>query len=203
MAKNVLILATRYDAASARTYQWAEDLQRQLFRYADACMLVDASTLCAAGSSLNNLIQQSNYVVFYGHGEKDRWLALPGTGASSTLIDDKSVSLLKGRSVYAGCCSSLAVLGPEFKKKCPGGEFIGYDDRFGFDDDNEYEFRRTANQSVVNFVDGTLVTRVVSELRQEWTSLSQSFTLGHLRKRLNGVQAGHLADLNSQRIGTP
>jgi len=203
MAKNVLILATRYDAATARTFEWAEDLHRQMFRFADSCMLVDATALCRAGSSLNEAIQASTHVIFYGHGETDRWIALPGTGASSSLIDDQSVSILNGRNVYAGCCSSLAVLGGAFKKKCSGGEFIGYKDTFGFDDDNEYEFRRASNQSVINFVDGTPASRIVSDLKAEWTSLNNSFASGHLRKRPNAVQAGHLADLNSQRIATP
>lgn len=196
-------MASRYDAATARTFEWAQDLHRQMFRFADSCLLLDATALCRAGTSLNDLIQSSTHVVFYGHGEANRWVALPGTGASGTLIDDASVGLLNGRNVYAGCCSSLAVLGSAFKAKCSGGEFIGYQDEFGFDDDNEYEFRRTANQSVVNFVDGTPASRVVSDLKAEWTALNQSFASGHLRKRPNAVQAGHLADLNSQRIDTP
>ena len=200
MAKNVLIIATRYDAGSARTFQWAEDLHGQLLRYADNCLLADVTGLCRAGSSLHDLIEIATHVVFYGHGERDRWLALPGTSTASTLVDGNTVSLLNQRTVYAGCCLSLSGLGQVFQSTCTG-DYIGYNAQFGFDDDNEVEFRRIVNQSVINLVAGIPPSQVVSDLKQEWASLSQSFTLGHLRKRPNAVQAGHLADLNSQRIG--
>jgi hypothetical protein len=199
MARNVLILATRHDAGTARTFQWAQDLRRRMYRYADNCLFIDVTSLCRAGTALTDLIGVSTHVVFYGHGENDRWIALPGK-PPSPLIEVSTVSVLDNREVYAGCCWSLTGLGQAFRKNCTG-HYIGYDNQFGFEVENESEFKNLVNQSVVNLLTSGNASQVVSELQQQWLQLSHAFSAGHLNSRPNAVMAGHVADLNSQRVG--
>jgi len=199
MATNVLILATRYDATTGHTFRWAQDLQREMFRHADNCLFVDVTGLCRGGPSLAELVKVATYVVFYGHGEKDQWIALPGTSPTA-LIDTNTITVLDQRKVYAGCCWSLTGLGHDFAKQCKG-DYVGYDNQFGFETENESEFKKIVNQSVVNFVTSGNAAKIVSDLQQQWTRLSNDFTHGTLTTNRNAVQAGHLADLNSQRVG--
>ena len=199
MATNVLILASRYDSCSFHTFEWARLLQRELFRYADNCLLFEVTGLCRSGTVLADLVQTATHVIFYGHGEQNQWIALPGT-APTALVDAGTISVLDKRDVYAGCCWSLSGLGQAFAATCTGN-YIGYAHQFGFEAENEDKFRDVVNQSAMNFVTSGNPSKVVSDLRQEWTKLSNDFTLGVLKSRPNAVQAGHLADLNSQRIG--
>lgn len=199
MAANVLILATRYDACTSHTFEWARVLQSEMFRYADSCLFFDVTGLCRSGPALTDLVQAATHVVFYGHGEQDQWIALPGA-SPTTLVDKSTISELDKREVYAGCCWSLSGLGQHFASVC-SGNYIGYSHQFGFEPENEDQFRNVVNQSVINLVSSGNPSNVVGELQQEWTRLSNAFTLGILRSRPNAVLAGHLADLNSQRIG--
>ncbi len=200
MHKNVLILATRHDSGSARTFQWAEDLRDKLYVAVDHCIFLDATGLCRGGSTLSELIQTSTHVVFYGHGEKDSWTALPGS-PPTPLIEVGTVNLLDGRQVYAGCCWSLSGLGHAFSQNC-NGDFVGYDDQFGFETKNEVEFKNIVNQSVINFVLTGNAATTVSDLQQEWTSLDISFATGHLRLRPDAIMAGAMAKRNRLRIGS-
>jgi|HubBroStandDraft_6_1064221.scaffolds.fasta_scaffold44314_2 hypothetical protein len=199
MRTDVLILAARYDATTSHTFRWAQDLHSKMFRYADTCVFLDVTGLCRGGSSLADLIGAATHVVFYGHGEKDQWIALPGASPIA-LVETNTIKVLDQRKVYAGCCWSLTGMGQAFANNC-GGEYLGYDNQFGFDPDNEDEFRDVVNQSVINFVVSGNAAQVVSDLLQQWTRLSNDFTHGHLISRPNAVLAGKLADQNSQRIG--
>jgi len=176
------------------------DLQRDMYRYTDACFFLDVTGLCRAGSALHELIQVATHVVFYGHGERDLWSALPGTPPTA-LVEVNTVSMLDKRNVYAACCWSLTGLGKSFGQNC-SGNFIGYDNQFGFESENESEFKHIVNQSVINFVTSGNAKQTVSDLRQEWAFLSTAFASGHLRLRPNAIMAGHIANFNSQRVGS-
>jgi hypothetical protein len=200
MPTNILILATRHDVTTSHTFRWARDLQREMFRYCDNCIFLDVTGLCRSGTSLADLVKVATHVVFYGHGERDQWIALPGTPPMA-LVETTTISVLDQREVYAGCCWSLTGLGQAFANQCKGN-YIGYDNQFGFCVDNEREFEDIVNQSVVNFVTSGNASKVVSDLQQQWTRLSNDFAHGYLKSRPSAVHAGSQADLNSQRVGT-
>jgi hypothetical protein len=197
--KNVVILATRYDWETARTFEWAKELQGELFNYADNCFFADVTGLCRGGTSFNDLIDTSTHVIFYGHGETDCWTALPGSPCTE-LLGASTVRILDNKDVYAVCCSSLAGFGAAFSTSCHG-TFVGYDDRFGFHRKNELEFKQTVHQSAVNFVVNGNGSQVVNNLRSEWSRLAKEFASGSLQNRHDAIMAGHVASLNAARIG--
>jgi hypothetical protein len=202
----VLIVATRHDAGSYYTYQWALDLQKELATLKHTCLLLDASDLCRSGTSFADAIDCVKYVVFYGHGEQDEWTALPagssGTAKTTPLVDSKGVSVLDGRLVYAGCCHSLVKLGKAYASKFPGGEYVGYQNTFAFETENHEHFRDIVNNSVIAFVKGDSRHVVVAGLQKAWTGLRDAFSGGGiLQHRPNAFAAAQYADDNSKRAG--
>jgi hypothetical protein len=163
---SVLILATRYDAGSHYTYQWACDLQADLAVMDHTCFLLDASALCRAGSSLADAIDCVEYVVFYGHGLQDEWTALPAgaSGPSTPLLNAANVAVLNGRRIYAGCCHSLVKLGAAYGSIFANGEYVGYNDVFAFETENHQFFRDVVNNTVVEFVKGASRQAVAASL---------------------------------------
>jgi hypothetical protein len=198
MAKNVLILATRYDRATTQTFRWAKELQDELIPYVDSCFLIDVTGLCRGGKTIDDVANIATHVIYYGHGEPKWWTALPGK-PDVELIGLANVHLLKNAAVYAVCCSSLVDLGKEHAR-ISNSDYVGYDDRFRFDLDNEDEFRKIVNQSAVNFVLTGNAAQTVKDLQNEWTQLANDFA-GPLKLRKGAVQAGSFATGNAQRIG--
>jgi hypothetical protein len=201
---SVLLIATRYDAGSHHTYQWACDLQADLATMDHTCLLLDASELCRAGSSLIEAIDCVEYVVFYGHGLKDEWTALPAGSSGSTmpLVNTANVPILAGRRIFAGCCHSLAQLGPAYGSAFPGGEYVGYDDVFAFETSNHHFFRDVVNNAVVEFVKGASKKTVVSSLQKAWAGLRDAFAGGGiLQHRPNAFAASQYAEDNRKRVG--
>lgn len=116
--KSILILFTCYDSNSAYTASWARALHDDLVKQQNvSCFLADVQYLCRSGSALADAVERSDFVVFYGHGQRDKWIALPDLSsrspnvASIPLVDASTVGVLQGRKVYAGCCWSLHGLG--------------------------------------------------------------------------------------------
>src|SRR4051812_2525318 len=111
MSIHVLLIATRYDTATYYVYDWAKQLRDELLgnNFVSSCVLLDGESLCHTGTSLQDAIDRADFVVFFGHGETDRWVALPGGSAGNDLplVETASVNLLAGRQVYAACCHSL------------------------------------------------------------------------------------------------
>lgn len=207
--KSILILFTCYDSNSAYTASWARALHDDLVRQQNvSCFLADAQYLCRSGTALADSIERSDFVVFYGHGQRDKWIALPDLPsrspgvASIPLVDASTVGVLQGRKVYAGCCWSLYGLGGSYVAQFPGGEYVGYNHEFAFEARNEMHFRDVVNPSVVNFVNGDPATRVVQDLRTEWVALHAKFFSGSLKSRPNAPFAAQLALDNSKRIGS-
>lgn len=200
----VLIVSTRHDAGSYYTYQWAQDLQKDLATLKHTCLLLDASDLCRSGTSFADAIDCVKYVVFYGHGGPDEWTALPAgsSGKTTPLVDANTVSVLDGRLVYAGCCHSLARLGKAYASKFPSGEYVGYQNTFAFETANHQYFRDIVNNSVIGFVKGDSRQTVVAGLKKAWTGLRDAFGGGGiLQHRPNAFTAAQYADDNAKRVG--
>jgi hypothetical protein len=205
---NVLILATLYDKNSFYTYQWAAALRSDLARRKNTtCLLYDASAFYSVGTGLPDAVSRADFVIFYGHGSNDAWIALPEFQSASTsvaaapLVDSNTVKALDGRGVYAGCCWSLNGLGQSYGAMFPSGAYIGYSHEFGFEEANEGYFKDVVNQSIVSFITGDPSSKVVGDLQSEWRSLRDRFASGSLKHRPNAVMAAYTADLNEQRIG--
>src|ERR1044072_2301965 len=113
--KPVLIIATRYDKGASCLHDWAEMRRSKLLSSGkcDACLMLDGEGICRSGSLLLDAIARVEYLVFFGHGEKDQWIALPAgnTAATVALVDVNTVNVLNGRAVYSACCYALSALG--------------------------------------------------------------------------------------------
>ncbi len=205
--KSVLILSTCYDRVSSYMARWAADLHQSLVkRDKTICMLHDAVTLCRSGTMLADALDQVEYVVFYGHGSQDEWIALPGRAnaqpavKATPLVDVSTVSVLKGKRVYAGCCSSLQGLGPAHMG-ASGTEFVGYNQQFNFEFANESYFKDIVNQSVIAYVSGSSSHKVAADLRTAWTNLEAGFSSGFLRHQPSASMAATTAGENAKRVG--
>ena len=205
MASAVLILATRYDCCTFYTYSWALELQADLLRRGHTSLMLDVEAICHSGATIADSIERVDYVVFFGHGHSDQWIAVPSGSAASTVADipvitSSNVAVLDGKDIYAGCCHSLSQLGRNFANQCTGN-FVGYSQQFQFETTNHANFRDVVNPSIVAFVSGTAAGMVAKDLSTEWDSLRHDFANGRLRHQPNAIMAAQCADDNSHRIG--
>jgi hypothetical protein len=208
--KSVLIVSTCYDVNSYYTSRWAANLHTELVKHKNTISLhYDATTLCRAGSALQEAVSRVDYVVFYGHGTKDEWIALPevanvlGTTAASALVDLNTVDVLKEKKVYAGCCWSLKGLGKAHSANSAKGEFVGYDQEFDFEYSNATRFEEVVKQSVISYINGTPAADVAKNLRERWTRLRDDFGQGgELNNSTNSAMAYAAADRNRHRVGS-
>jgi len=206
MPRSILVVATRYDVGTYYTHSWAKTLQEDSMRKGHNCILLDAESLCHSGSTLREAIERVDYVIFYGHGLRDQWTAMPSSSsaggvAERPLIDTNNVSVLDGRQVYAGCCHSLTQLGQSFVTIC-SGEYVGYSQRFQFETTNHQDFGDVVNTSVMAYVAGDSASKVVTDLANDWDRLRLDFVAGRLRKQPNAIMAAQCADDNRQRVGS-
>lgn len=207
--KNIVIFSSRYDVNSSYTAGWAEDLHNDLVKRKDTCcFLYDAQYLCRSSSALDDAIERADYVVFYGHGTKQSWIALPDYVSGSSyvqsipLVESSNVRVLKGRKIYAGCCWSLNVLGSDYIANFPQGEYIGYKHEFGFEAANAAHFKDVVNLSIKSFVNGRGAATIVTDLQWEWANLRDRFYAGNLQYSPNATMAGGVAELNRSRVGS-
>jgi hypothetical protein len=203
--RSVLILSTCYDRVSFFTSRWAAGLHDALIRRKDTVsLLYDAGKL--SRTDLQDAIERVDYVVFYGHGGTNEWIALPSranapAAAAISLVDAQSVRVLNGRSVYAGCCWSLAGLGQAYLGNPSVAGFVGYNQEFDFEFSNEAYFKEVVNQSVIAYVHGDSAQQVATDLQTEWTNLAARFRTGYLKRQPNSAAASGAAHRNSQRVG--
>ncbi len=207
--KSILIISTCYDAESSHVNQWAQELHTELVKRDNiSCFLYNAQYLCRSSKALDEAIERADFVVFYGHGTQDSWIALPDDGGSPPkvaaipLVDSATVSVLNGKKVYAGCCWSLSGLGNNYIAQFPNGEYLGYQHQFVFERSNAKYFKEAVNLSVREFIDGKPAATVVNNLRAEWSRLKDCFYNGTLSGMTNAAMASRAADLNSQRVGS-
>ena len=208
----VLIIATRYDRAANCLYGWAEALRTRLLQSGkcDACLMLDGESICRSGSSLVDAIDRVNYLVFFGHGEKDQWIALPAGNKAGTaaLVDMGTVNVLNGRTVYSACCHALSALGSAFKIAFSGltsaPEFVGYKAAFNVHMPNESYFRDIVINSIFDFIiNGRAASTVVTNQKTDWSQLDQKFSAGGIlssnpdswtaaaNARDNAISVGH------------
>jgi hypothetical protein len=206
---HVLIISTCYDVDSSYTARWAQDLYDDLVKRSNiSCFLYKAQDLYGSSKTLNDAIDRADFVVFYGHGTQNSWVALPsysgtfGNAAAIPLVDSTTVGVLNGRKVYAGCCWSLNGLGSNYIASFPNGEFVGYQHEFGFERANAEYFKEVVNLSVSDFVLGRPAADVVRNLQREWENLRDRFQNGNLQFRPSATQAGAVAELNRLRVGS-
>lgn len=206
----VLVLATRYDRASAYTYRWAEALHHDLLQQGHVCILLDGTTVCLGGQSLFDAVESAAVVVYYGHATADEWLALPDAPGGAApkrvaLMDAARLPSIAGKPVYAGCCHSLGGLGAAYgslfpHSSHPDSGYVGYRDTFDFEFANERYFKDVVNLSVAALVNRDSAARVVADLKQAWTDLRDEFYVGRLKSVPNASQAGYLAEENSRWV---
>jgi hypothetical protein len=207
--KNIVIFFSCYDLNSSYTARWAEELRNDLVKQKDTCcFLYDTQYLCRSSTALDDAVERADYIVFYGHGTQNSWVALPdyASGSSSVqsipLVDSSKVGVLKGRKVYAGCCWSLDRLGNNYIASFPQGEYIGYAQEFGFEGTNAAHFKDVVNFSVRGFVRGMAAAATVTYLQSEWARLRDRLYNGDLQGNPNAVQASKVAELNRLRVGS-
>ncbi|MFY9779128.1 MAG: hypothetical protein WAJ85_01290 [Candidatus Baltobacteraceae bacterium] len=200
----VLILASSYDTGSFYTHAWARALHEDLVTQGHAALFVETEAVCRTDSSLSDAIAAAHYVIFYGHGTKDQWTAIPGApGASGLpLIGVETVDRFADRGVYAACCSSLADLGAAYARKFPQGQYVGYSGEFSFEVTNRNLFGDVVNASIVAFVKGAPAAQVHADLKNEWERLRDDFLPpGRYQHNRNAVMASQRAADNAARVG--
>jgi hypothetical protein len=202
MADSVLLLATGYDSSTYYTRSWAKDLREQLLRRKHNCLMLDAESLCYAGHTLHEAIERVDFVVFYGHGLFDQWIAMPSgcRNPALPLVHVNNVQVFQGRKVYSGCCESLKTLGNSYIATFPNGSFVGYNAQFEFEFSNHREFGDVVNASVINYVSGDSAKMVAQNLATEWDNLRHDFANGRLKNKPNAIMAAQRADNNRQRV---
>jgi hypothetical protein len=202
MQQNVLVLNTNYDFASQSTSHWAKKLQQDLFTQGHTCLLLDTTALCQGGATLQNAISCVDYIVYFGHGSIDEWIALPALGNNPTvpLVDSNTVNLLMSRKIYACCCWSISGLGKAYSNQFSNGEYIGYDQPFSFEKENEVEFQNAVINSAIAFINGNPARIVVQNLRQKWVDLEYEFSQGSLNWKQNAIFAASAAHKNSRGL---
>jgi len=209
MGAHVVIVATQYDTATHYIHEWAVRLRDDLLgtNAVSNCLLLAGESLCYSGNTFTDAVERADFVIFYGHGEPDHWIAMPKGAAANDvpLVDMNTVGNLRGRQVYAACCHSLAQLGVAFALANPGGkpEFIGYATAFDFSVAQREEFRRIIHYSVRDFILGKkTAAAIVSDQQAAWQQLDKAFSKGGMYSTLpDAAYAAANARSNARAIG--
>jgi len=82
---SAVIIATSYDTPCNYTFAWAMKLKDGLLKQGHSCVLIPGEGICAAGATLSEAIDRSDFVVFLGHGTANELTRLPSRGAISSL----------------------------------------------------------------------------------------------------------------------
>jgi hypothetical protein len=193
----VLLVATRYDTTTRRLYRWAKNLESTLSKSGH-----NVSALYGPGASSASLsgVSAAAFVIFFGHGEPDRFIGQRGRfslGSGPTLVDTTSVSLLQGSHVYAVCCQAGIQLGPAYARVYSTACFVAYEAPFGFSLPNAADFETIANQSAVDFVAGASARTIHSDLQKAWRALANAFMNGSKQNKKGAFLAGYAAATNA------
>ena len=196
---SILLLATRYDSMTRKTYGWAQNLELALKSYGATHQVSSYYGTSVSASALSSA-PSADYVLFFGHGEPDRLIAQRGRlslGSGPTLVDTTTVKILGGTSVYAVCCQAGILLGPAHSKVSSRAEFIGYRSPFGFSYPNAGDFESVVSQSALGLINGTSAHQTHARLKQEWFALSDDFLNGSKKNNKDAFLAGYAAATNS------
>jgi hypothetical protein len=197
---NVLVIAPRYDDVTVVTSVWCERLVVDLQASGHA---VDVRIRDDAAIELaTEVLQSSQLVIFFGHGDFDRLLGQPRqAGEIPRLLDLPSIAGFEGRPIYAVACNALATLGREYGDRFPDSFFIGYTKEFLFTQGSELEFGQIANRAANALVEGGPPQSVVKNLITDWETLSDDFIFGELRHRPDAFIGAAIAAANAERVG--
>jgi hypothetical protein len=196
---NVLVLATRYDSATRRTFAWASNLVQDLYTKGHAYNFIHGAAV--SYTAIDHAIASTDFVIFYGHGEMDRLIgqkSLQSIGNGPTLVDTTSVNVFQGRPVYAVCCYAVAGLGRAYSVLFPNKGFIGYMNQFGISIYNQTHFAEIVNRGAMSLADGVLPAPVMNQLRNEWSNLADSFLKGPLQNSPDAFLAATVASTNAR-----
>jgi hypothetical protein len=192
----VLLVATRYDSTTRPLYRWAKNLEATLVKGNAVSTLYGPSAVSASLSGMS----AADFVIFFGHGEPDRFIGQRGRfslGSGPTLVDTTTVSLLQGSPVYAVCCQAGIQLGPAYARVYPSATFLAYQAPFGFSLPNAADFETIVNQSAVDFVAGRSTSAIHSDLQKAWRALANSFMNGSRQNKKGAFLAGLAASTNA------
>jgi hypothetical protein len=194
---SVLLVATRYDTTTRRLYRWAKNLESTLSKSGHT---VGALYGPGANSASLSGVSATAFVIFFGHGEPDRFIGQRGRfslGSGPTLVDTTSVSLLQGSHVYAVCCQAGIQLGPAYARVYPSASFLAYQAPFGFSLPNAADFETIVNQSAIDFVAGRSTRAIHGDLQKAWRALADSFMNGGRQNKKGAFLAGYAASTNA------
>jgi hypothetical protein len=198
MAK-ILVVAPSYDSQTRRSHLWAQRFADDLDKAGHATVRLLGSR--ANATSLRVALKSVDWLVFFGHGEPDRFIGQRSRlslGAGPTLLDTTEVQALQNVRVYAVCCQSSLILGKAYESVAPRGAFLGYAAPFGLSVPNAKYFEDTINTHGRDFVSGNKDARTAREdLHRAWESLSEEFFNGSLVKRPDHFGGGFTAATNA------
>ena len=200
---HVLVVATRYDSTTRITWSWASNLVKDLFNKGHHYNFIEGRAV--SYTAIDHIIPSADFVLFYGHGEPDRFIGQKGLlsfGSGPPLVNTTNVSVFQGRPVYAVCCLALGRLGSEYAHMFPQGAFIGYDGNFAFSYKIPTYFEGVVNQAALDLVDGTPPRQVYNDIQTAWDTLSVALLKGTLPVNVqDGFAAAFSAYTNARTVG--
>jgi len=195
----ILVVSTSYDRATRVSHRWANNFVGKLNKLGFNTAKLFGSKVDVV--SLRTQIRSADVLVFFGHGEPDRFIGQRGwlsIGAGPTLIDVTTVTVIGHVKVYAVCCQASLLLGRAYSAIAPQGAFLGYAAPFGASYPNAKYFEETVTAGGLDFISGTKSPQVVQvDLREAWKDLSDQFFNGALSHRPDAFPAGFAAAANS------
>src|ERR1700730_11274718 len=111
----VLVVSTHYDRATRITYRWAKNFVTKLNQLGHRTRTLYGSAVNTG--ALQNALSGADVLVFFGHGEPDRFIGQKSRfsiGSGPTLVDVSTVTNLKYVVVYAVCCQASLLLGKAY-----------------------------------------------------------------------------------------
>lgn len=153
---NLLLVRPSYDSTTATLHQWGDDV-RQAVQSSGSHQCRDLSRSLATRTETDtNLLQPTDCLVFYGHGDSEHLFAQNGAHRSPAAVDRSNCHLLRDKVVYAVACDSVLTLGVEAVNNHGARAYVGYDDIFGVVlGGPELLFRRAANAAILFLLAGT------------------------------------------------
>jgi hypothetical protein len=130
-----LFIAPEFDAATHYSKYWCDLLVSSTSKYLNYAYL---EGLSATRGNVETFLKQRptiEAVVFFDHGDENGLVAQDGKGY---VLDENNLDLVKGKFIYTLACYAGKKYGVEAWKR--GCKFIGYDDTFGFTEDEQELF---------------------------------------------------------------
>jgi len=145
MKPRLLGIAPKFDTATEYSHAWFQDLMEKIREHADIQELKEESA--TRGEFERKVIKECpDYVVFYDHGDVDKWVAQHGVMAVCDLLN---VHLLRGKVAYSMSCLSAKVLGAR-AYTLGARAYVGYYDLFMFTIAEADLFKEAANYGLIH-----------------------------------------------------